>query len=444
MRPNEPLESTLRWTKRLIPASLFRASLPAYHFFLAFFSAFLYGFPSRKLFVIGVTGTNGKTTVVELINGILEQAGYTTALSDTLRFKTGRESFLNSFKMTTPGRFFLQRFLREAVRAGCRYAVIELTSEGARQSRHLFVALDALVFTNLTPEHIESHGSFENYRAAKRSLARALAQSGKKKKYMVANIDDEEGKMFLRIAGRGDAERHPYSLADAEPYEVRNDGVTFTFQGEALVSPLRGIFNIRNLLAASVFARSQGIPLRTIQKALAAFRGVPGRMEKIELSRGSLGCTRRNFSVYVDYAHTPDALRNIYSVFPSARKICVLGATGGGRDAWKRPVLGEIAAAHCDAVIVTNEDPYDEDPQKIIDEVASGVPSDVKGHMSKVKCLKILDRREAIRKALSLAREGDVVIITGKGTDPYIMGPRGEKTPWNDGEVAREELRKMI
>src|SRR3989344_2921236 len=135
------------------------------------------------------------------------------------------------------------------------------------------MALDALVFMNLTPEHIESHGSFENYRDAKRSLARALARSGKKKKYMVANVDDEEGKMFLRIAGRGDAEKLPYSLADAKPYELQEDGVSLTFQGEALASPLRGIFNISNILAAIVFARSQGVSLGTIQKALASFRG---------------------------------------------------------------------------------------------------------------------------------------------------------------------------
>ncbi len=436
MHPNELLESILRTIKRLIPRRLFRAGLPVYHFFLAFFSALWYRFPSRKLFIVGITGTNGKTTVAELINAILEEAGYTTALSSTLRFKTGRESFINSFKMTTPGRFFLQRFLREAVRARCRYAILELTSEGARQSRHLFVSLDALIFTNLTPEHIESHGSFENYRDAKRSLARALARSGKKKKYMVANTDDGEGKTFLRIAGRGDAEKHPYSLADAEPYELREDGITLTFQGETLASPLRGIFNISNILAAALFARSQGISLGTIKKALAAFKGVAGRMEKIAAS-SPIRHGGGNFSVYVDYAHTPDALQNVYKVFPERRKICVLGATGGGRDTWKRPVLGKIAAADCAEVIITNEDPYDENPEKIIDEVASGA-------VAHPKVMKILDRRLAVRKALSLARAGDVVLITVKGTDPYILGPHGTKIPWNDAEIVREELKKMV
>ena len=155
MHPNEQLESLLRLVKRLIPVALFRSLAPVYHFLLAFLSALYYGFPSRKIFVVAVTGTNGKTTVTEMVNAILEEAGYQTALSNTLRFKVGKESCVNVFKMTIPGRFFLERFLREAVSAKCRYAVIELTSEGARQSRHLFIALDALIFTNLTPEHVD-------------------------------------------------------------------------------------------------------------------------------------------------------------------------------------------------------------------------------------------------------------------------------------------------
>ncbi|MBI3020035.1 MAG: hypothetical protein HYY60_01780, partial [Parcubacteria group bacterium] len=266
MFPNELLETVLRRIKYVIPTALFRALAPMYHFLLAFLSALYYGFPSRKILVVAVTGTNGKTTVTELVNAILEEAGYMIALSNTLRFKVGRESVVNVFKMTMPGRFFLQRFLREAVNATCRYAVIELTSEGARQSRHFFIALDALIFTNLTPEHVESHGSFEKYRDAKRKLARALAYSGKPKKYMVANSDDTEGKNFLRIAGRGGAERVPYSLAHVEPYRADENGVTFTFEGEEIHSPLLGVFNIRNLLAAAAFARSQGVSVATIKR----------------------------------------------------------------------------------------------------------------------------------------------------------------------------------
>jgi len=437
MGPNEQMESILRFVKRCIPTALFRSFLPAYHFFLAFSAALYYRFPSRKIFVVAVTGTNGKTTVTEIVNAFLEEAGRKTALSNTLRFKVGTESFMNVFKMTTPGRFFLQRFLREAVDARCRYAIIELTSEGARQSRHLFVALDALIFTNLTPEHIESHGSFEKYRDAKRKLARALARSGKPKKYMVANIDDPEGKNFLRIAGRGGAEKIPYSRADAAPYAMREGGVSLSLEGETVESSLPGLFSIANILAAAAFARSQGIPVGTIQKALRAFKGVPGRVERVSLSGAGVNSSRQNFSVYVDYAHTPDALQNLYEAFPNTRKICVLGATGGGRDKWKRPELGRIAAEHCAEIILTDEDPYDENPETIINDVASGVSSNSTFHI-------ILDRRQAIADAVRRARAGDAVFITGKGTDPYIMGPRGTKIPWSDAEIVREALGKVI
>ena len=436
MHPNERIESILRGIKGYMPLFFFRALAPIYHYFLALASALYYRFPSRKIFVVAVTGTNGKTTVTELVNAFLEEAGFETALSNTLRFKVGKESVVNVFKMTIPGRFFLQRFLREAVNARCRYAVIELTSEGARQGRHLFTSLDALIFMNLTPEHIESHGSFSLYRDAKRKLARSLAHSGKRQKYMVANADDKEGKNFLRIAGWGGAEKIPFSLADAEPYTFHENGFTVTIGGETMESSLQGVFNISNVLAAVAFARSQGVSLEAIKRALARFKGVPGRVEKIELRAATSITKKQNFSVYVDYAHTPDALSHLYGAFPHARKICVLGATGGGRDTWKRPVLGEIAEKYCEEIIITDEDPYDEDPEEIMNAVAAGGTKKTPTLMR--------DRRAAIEEGIRRARTGDVVLITGKGTDPYIMGPRGTKTPWSDAEIAREALKKIL
>ncbi|MBI2048991.1 MAG: hypothetical protein HYT29_00950 [Parcubacteria group bacterium] len=346
--------------------------------------------------------------------------------------------------MTIPGRFFLERFLREAVNAKCRYAVIELTSEGARQSRHLFIALDALIFTNLTPEHVESHGSFEKYRAAKRKLARALARSGKPKRCIVANTDDVEGKNFLRIAGRGGAEKIPYALVGAEPYYTDENGISLTFEGETIRSSLLGVFNIRNFLAAASFARSQGVSAAVIKRAAEKFKGTPGRVEKVELPMGSSARQRQRFSVYVDYAHTPDALENLYGAFPAARKICVLGACGGGRDKWKRPELGRIAAEHCDEIILTNEDPYDENPEAIMEEVASGFSQNPKPKAQNPNIYKILDREKAIEEGIRRAKAGDVVLITGKGTDPYIMGPNGTKIPWSDAEIARSALKNVV
>lgn len=178
------LEMLLRFGKKIIPKKLFRMGQPIYHWLLAFAAALIYRFPSRKIFVLGIVGTKGKTSTVEIINAILEEAGYKTALSSSLRFKVGKSSEENRFKMTMPGRFFAQKFLRRAVGEKCQYAILELTSEGAAQYRHKFIQSDALIFTNLSPEHIESHGSFEKYRKAKLKFFKALEKSPKKTKLL--------------------------------------------------------------------------------------------------------------------------------------------------------------------------------------------------------------------------------------------------------------------
>jgi UDP-N-acetylmuramoyl-L-alanyl-D-glutamate--2,6-diaminopimelate ligase len=192
--------------------------------------------------------------------------------------------------------------------------------------------------------------------------------------------------------------------------------------------PLPGVFNISNALAAIKFAESQNIPLEAIKKGIESLQKIRGRVEKV--------VEGQNFEVVVDYAHTDDSLTKLYETFKDKPKIAVLGSTGGGRDSWKRPVLGEIADTYCKEIIITNEDPYDEDPQKIMHEVAKGVTKHTP-HL-------IQNRREAIRKALTMAQEGDVVLITGKGTDPYIMGPHGSKEKWDDAMVVREELKRLV
>lgn len=416
------LEKILSLGRKIIPIKLFRATQPAYHYLLALFAALWYWFPSRKIFVLAVTGTKGKTTTIELINTILEEAGYKTALSSTLRFKIGDTEERNLRKMTSPGRFFIQRFLRDAVRKKCDYAIVETTSEGAKQFRHRFINFDALLFTNLSPEHIESHGSYEAYRDAKLSIAHAVATSRKQKKIIIANKDDKEGSRFLSV--RGITEGVPYSLADGEPYTLKKDSITFVFEGESITTKLSGEFNLYNMLAAAKFAESLNIGTPTIKRALERFNGVPGRMQKIDAGQ--------DFTVIVDYAHTPDSLEKVYETYGMAKKICVLGAAGGGRDSWKRPVLGQIADAHCSDIILTDEDPYDDNSEEIIEEIARGITRPI------VK--KIINRREAIRYAIMLAKTGDAVIITGKGTDPFIMRANGSKEPWNDIIVTEEEL----
>jgi len=419
------MDTMLRILRMLIPKRLFAALQPLYHSMLATLAAIRYGFPSKKMFVIGVTGTKGKSTVTELLSAILEEAGHTTAVSNSIRFKIADASERNLYKMSMPGRFFMQRFLARAVAEDCGFAIIEMTSEGARLNRHKHIALDALIFTNLAPEHIESHGSFEAYRDAKLALRDALVRSQKEHRVVIANKDDKYGALFLDVPDG--ILRRPYSLKQAEPYAVNDRGVLLTFEGTSIHSPLVGIFNIYNILAAAACARFIGVHVDDIKRAVEKLAVVKGRVEKMDEGQ--------HFDVFVDYAHTPDSLEQLYQAFPKERLICVLGNTGGGRDTWKRPAMAQIAERYCHEVILTNEDPYDEDPRAIVGAMAEA--------MEQTPTI-ILDRREAIRASLSHAKERDVVLITGKGTDPYIMGPRGGKQPWSDEAVVREELRALL
>jgi UDP-N-acetylmuramoyl-L-alanyl-D-glutamate--2,6-diaminopimelate ligase len=419
------LETILRIGRKIIPQKIFKALQPIYHWFLALLAALVYRFPSRKIFILGVTGTKGKTSTIEIINALLTEAGYKTALASSLRFKIDKESEKNEYKMTMPGRFFLQRFLRKAVKAGCQYAILEMTSEGAVQYRHKFIQLNAMLFTNLSPEHIEAHGTFEKYREAKLKFFKALEKSRAKERTIIVNEDDPNASYFLDFNVE---KKIKFGLKKLAGYSLKKDGIVFKVGGVDIKSKLSGEFNLYNILAAIAFALSQNIGVETIKTAIEKFSGIEGRMEDIDEGQ--------DFKVIVDYAHTPDSLEKVYEMFQGSRKICVLGAAGGGRDKWKRPEMGKIASKHCDQVILTNEDPYDEDPAKIV--------SDIKKGISSGRCDVILDRREAIRKSFRYAKTGDAVIITGKGAEPWIMGPKGMKIRWDDRQVCREELRRLI
>ncbi|OHA66708.1 MAG: hypothetical protein A3C82_00600 [Candidatus Wildermuthbacteria bacterium RIFCSPHIGHO2_02_FULL_47_12] len=416
-----------------------------YHLGLAFLGALIYRFPSQGMVIIGVTGTNGKSTTVDMISRIFREAGLKTASLSSIRFQLLDKEWRNTMKMTMPGRFVIQQFLRQAKDAGCTHVVLEVTSEGMLQHRHRFINFHTAVFTNLSPEHIERHGSFENYKRTKGKLFQAA------QKVHVINADDEHTPFFLEFPAQ---QKYLYSIKSAqssmlhsiilcaENISTTDHGINFTAGGTDIQLKLLGEFNISNALAAIAVARSQGISLQVCSKALEKMEVVSGRMETV---------VHNPFRVIVDYAFTPAALEKVYKTFRENPKseirnpklICVLGAAGGGRDRWKRPVLGKLAATHCDRVIITNEDPYEEDPQKIIDEVAAGAEhisiNQQYPHESVV--LKILDRREAIRNGLSFASSGDVVIITGKGSEDSIAIKGGKKIPWDDREVVREEMR---
>lgn len=416
----------LRLIRRLLPQRLWQLLAPYYHLTFAYIGSIYYKHPSRELTVIGVTGTKGKSSVSEILHSILRTAGYTVASVSTIEFKIGDTVEPNLYKMTMPGRFFLQHFMRRAVDAGCTHIIIEMTSEGAKLNRHRYIEMDALIFTNLSPEHIESHGSFNAYKEAKRSLLKQLERSKKPNRYSVANIDDEHGKDFLSSIVE---HQLPYGINDLTLHTLHKDSVSLVFDDHTIRAPLVGRFNVYNILAAITYARAVGIEWNTIDKALRNHPPIKGRAQRFTTSANA----QKPLTVVVDYAHTPDSLTQVYEAFSDAPKVCVLGNTGGGRDTWKRPEMAHIAEQHCEHIILTNEDPYDEDPEKILSDMRKGIEA-----QDKVQT--ILDRRTAIAEAISLAPPHGYVIITGKGTDPYIMGPNGSKEPWSDSAVVEELL----
>lgn len=400
-----------------------------YHFILALLGAMLYGQPSKKIFVIGVTGTKGKTTVLEILNAILESAGKKTALISSLRAKIGGESTKNALDNTMPGRFYIQKFLRDAVSVGCQYALIEVTSQGVVLSRHRFINWNSGLLINLAPEHIEAHGSFEKYRKAKLDFLRYVGDRGGK---IFVNEDDKNAGFFFAALKK--FKPIAYSKNDREvsrilPRHSPLRAATDIQPPEFLLSD----FNKENLAAAVVIAKSIGIGERAIEDALRHFRGVPGRMEFIQW---------KPFAVVIDYAHTPDSLEAVYRALSakhesrSSKMICVFGAAGGGRDRWKRPAMGKIAAEYCDEIILANEDPYDEKPEEILSEIKSGM---IGGKPETIK--EILDRRIAIEEAVGLAKNGDTVIITGKGSENWIHMKRGKKIPWNERNVVEKIIK---
>lgn len=423
---------------------LYGKILRPYHFLWAFFSALIFGFPGKKIKVIGITGTKGKSSVVEMISKILEEAGCKTAIFSSIKIKIDKEEKRNLFKMTMPGRWYIQKFLRDARKARCDYAILEVTSEGILQYRQKFIDFEVVVFTNLHPEHIERHGGFENYRKTKERLFK------ENNKIHILNLDDENVKYFLKYKAN---EKYGFSLKKNLKIKSQNlkiikgkkvnreEGLFLKINDTEIKINLLGDFNLDNALCAVCVGISQGVSLGTAKNALEKIKRIPGRMEIL---------ADEPFKVIVDYAHTPDSLLEVYKNLVSQKSnfnykksnlICVFGAAGGGRDKWKRPKMGEIAAKYCDKVILTNEDPYDENPWQIIRDIEKGIIR--VWRKDKMKNLyKIIEREKAIKKALSLAKDGDIVIITGKGCEPWMCVEGGKKIPWDDREIVKKEIKK--
>ncbi len=403
--------------------------ISVYHFLYAFFGAMYYGFPSRKIKVIGVTGTNGKTTTVDFASRIFKKSGVRVASFSSVKFDINEKEEKNLYKMTMPGRAVLQKMLANAVKEGCDVVIMEVTSEGIKQHRHRFIDFEIACITNVSPEHIESHGGFENYKKSKGNLFQVT------KKTHIINGDDNNAHYFLQFPAKEKIvygiNNHESSLR-AEKIEYLPEGIRFFINDAVFYMKIRGKFNVYNALAAIAISNQSEVPLYFAQKALQEKFVVPGRMEEV---------ASFPFRVIVDYAVTPDALEQTYEEikesFSPRKLIAVFGACGGGRDKWKRSVLGRIAAEHCDKIILTNEDPYEEDPENILLNIKEGVLST---QFKKSNLYEIIDRKEAIKKALSLARPEDVVIITGKGSEPWMCVAGDKKIPWDDREIVKKEL----
>ena len=398
---------------------------------LALMSANYYQHPSRKLTMLGVTGTNGKTTTAHLIKAILEAAGQRVGLLGTIEYRIGDEVIAASH--TTPESLELNELLSRMVTAGCQSVSMEVSSHALHQSRVYGLAFNAAVFTNLTQDHLDYHGSMEEYFKAKKMLFDNLESDA----VAITNADDSWG---IQIAASSRARKLSYGtgeLADVRASNIRlsiegtSCTVTFKNQTATLLFPLVGRFNIYNMLAAYSTGLALGIPQEKVAEGLSGLKSVRGRFERIASPNG--------WTAIIDYAHTPDALekclRTIHDVLPRqgrGRIITVFGA-GGDRDRTKRPIMGKVAGSLSDITIVTSDNPRTEDPQKIIDDVVAGIPREVQ-----VTC--VVDRRAALHTALRQARAGDVVLVAGKGHEEYqVIGK--EKIHFSDREIVEEFIR---
>lgn len=432
--------------KAIVPEPM----LAIYHRVLARVSALVYRNPSQELIVIGVTGTNGKTTASFYLARALEASGFAAGCTTTALMKIGNNEWINKTKMTMPGRFFLQKMMREMVDAGCRYAVIETSSQGLAQGRHLSIAYDVAVFTNLTPEHIEAHGGFENYKKAKHILFEHVGKRLAKRiegklvpKGAVLNADSEYSEYYAAAPGVETKEwygidHHQGLYAESVALDATGSRFILRHVGDSsLRIPVRlnqpGDYNISNALAALAVCRMLGVDLEKAAKQLEGIATVPGRFERIDVGQP--------WTAIVDYAPEPESFKQLYralKVVPRGRTIHVLGSCGGGRDVARRPILGQLAATNADVVIVTNEDPYDDEPREIMEQVATGARE--AGKIDEQNLFLVDDRKEAIHKAMALAQPNDLVVMTGKGCEPWICLADGQKIPWDEVGTAKEAI----
>ncbi len=399
------------------PAALVPSTLEA----LSPVSLRFYGHPSAGLCVVGVTGTNGKTTITYMLESIWKAAGRKSGVIGTVEYRWGKKT--ERATNTTPFSADIQRLLARMKTDGVTHVAMEVSSHALELHRVDGMEFRAGIFTNLTRDHLDFHQTMENYFEAKAKLFDRLLPTGKKRKFAIINADDAWAeKMLARV--RCDrltyGVRSPADLS-AENVSLSAEGTSFDLAVAGRRVPVRlgsvGMHNVSNALAAAGAALSLGIPMSSVQKGLRSFRGAPGRLERVVLPSKKRGVSSAlSFSVFVDYAHTDDALKNVLEALrplASGRLITVFGC-GGDRDRTKRPLMGDVAVRMSDYVIVTSDNPRSEEPQRIALDIEVGIRRTGLSHYEVV-----LDREQAIRKAVGLAKPGDVVLVAGKGHETY-------------------------
>jgi len=424
--------------------SLFPQSIKnLYHLSQAILANVWYGFPSKKMKIIGITGTNGKTTTTQMITCILETAGHRVAMASTINFKIGEKVWTNKTKFTTMSSFAVQKFVRDAVGAGCDFLVLEVSSHSLDQYRVWGIEFDTAIITNVTREHLDYHKTMDDYRMAKLRLFQHATTS-------VVNLDMEmpcdyiiyhaQKKYGYTIKEELSCDIHDLDgveIVRAEKLKLEINSSSFEVLGTKFFLNMPGDFNVENAMAAISVGLFYKIDLSVMAEAVGKIRGVPGRMDHVDNDLG--------LDIIIDYALTPDSMQKLYGLVERIRqahegsKVIAVFGSCGERDRGKRPIMGEIVGQNADYVIVTNEDPYNEDPERIINEVFAGV---VKHKAENENCWRISDRREAIKKALGLAKTGDIVVVTGKGAEE-TMAVGNKRISWNDKEVILEELKNL-
>ncbi len=415
---------------------------------LASAAAWWYGDPSRELLTVGITGTNGKTTTSFLTRAALEGTGLRTGLIGTIGIQVGGELRRNEEPNTTPGALDLQRLLREMVDAGEQAVVIETSSHGLAADRVASVDYDAAIFTNLSHEHLDFHGTFEAYRDAKLSLFSRLHREAKggRDGLAIINADDGHAEGFAaaaratgaRVITYGEAASADVCLEGFQPDAARSHlHIDVAGRHRDLLLRLPGRFNARNALAPLALAHGWDLDVDAASAAIEQLSGVPGRMERVDAGQP--------YVVVIDFAHTPGSLeailRELAPLAAEGAGIITVFGSSGERDVGKRPLMGEAVAGHSRLVIVTEDDSRNEDPASIFEQIAAGAEKAGKKHGADL--LVIPDRREAIGEAFRRANPGDVVLLAGKGHETWNMGPAGPE-PWSDREAAEGLLRDQV